>query len=120
MINPTPALSPAAAMNSMAVPSCMTSAVTSGKEKVAPNTASKSPRTCATPSTAVLLSDRAHEQTFDCFDVSAVGQEHNHVIICLHDGVVMSHDDFISAYDGADRCAIRKFDLLDPTADHAR
>src|SRR5688572_24126533 len=110
MARPAPALSPAAATNSIAVPSCMSSAAASGSENVAPKMASRSPRTCATPSTADLLPrSAADEQAFDCLDVSAVGEKHDHVIVRLHHRVMMSHDDFISAHNGADRCAVRKF-----------
>jgi len=47
----------------------------------------------------------------------AVGEKQNHMIVRLHDRVVMSHDDLLAAHDGADECAFGKLNLPDRLAD---
>jgi hypothetical protein len=53
-------------------------------------------------------------------DVTTIGDEENHVIISLNDGVVVSHDDLIAANDATDTRAFRQHDFFDLLANDAR
>jgi len=55
---------------------------------------------------------------FDGFDVSAVGQEKNQMIVGLHGGVVMRDDDILAPHHCAERSALRQRNVLDASADH--
>ena len=90
-----------------------------GNTYAAPKIASKSPRTCATPSMAgvPLAGSRAQEELLDGLEMPAVGEEQDHVIVLLHDSVVVSHDDLLAAHDRADERAFGEVDLLDRAAD---
>src|SRR5262245_28661640 len=71
MSPPAPRLMAAEMMYASDCPSRVTSDVTSGSAYVQPKSASKDPRTCATPSMA-SASNGAEEQALHGFDVSAV------------------------------------------------
>ncbi len=81
--------------------------------------ASSRPRTCATPSTAGLLSGRPQEQLLDGFEMPAVGEKQDHVIVGAHDGVMVGHDDLFPANHGADDRAFGEWNLANRFADHA-
>jgi hypothetical protein len=83
------------------------------------------PRTCATASIWTFERSAptgcfAEEEFFDLVDVATIGDEENHVIICLNDGVVVRHDDLVTSNHAADACAFRQHDFLDFLADDAR
>src|SRR6185295_16835610 len=96
----------------------MSSDVTSGSANVQPKIASKDPRTCATPSMASAR-DGAEEQALHGFDVSAVREEQDHVIVRRDGGVVMGHDHIVSAHDGSNGSPFGQLDLPDTLANHA-
>src|SRR4051812_32302042 len=87
-----------------------------------PKNASSVPRTCATPGMgagAASADDGAEEQFFHGFDVAAVCEEQNDVIVRLDHGVVVGHDHLVPADDGADGRPFRELDLFDALVDHA-
>ncbi len=63
-----------------------------------------------------LSAGRAHEESLDRIRVAPVGEEQDQVVVGLHDGVMVRHDDILSAHDGADGSAFRKANLFDLAA----
>jgi hypothetical protein len=62
----------------------------------------------------------ALEQPFDRFDVAAIGEKHDQVILVFDHGVVVRHDDRLAARDSDDAGAFRQVDFLDTAPDDAR
>ena len=58
----------------------------------------------------------AQEQTLHRFHMPAVGKKEDDVVVGLHDGVMVGHDDLIAPYDSADGGAFREPDFLDALA----
>src|SRR5882724_13339947 len=50
----------------------------------------------------------------------AVGEEEDYVVVCLHDSVMVSHDDIIAAHDCTDGRAFGQLNLLHPLSNYAR
>jgi len=59
------------------------------------------------------------EELLDSLEMPAVREEQNHVIIRLHDRVMVSHDDLLAAHNGADEGAFWKRDIANSSANHA-
>jgi hypothetical protein len=53
------------------------------------------------------------EELFDGFDMAAIRQEQDQMIVGLHRGVVMRDDDILAAHHGAQGRALRQRDVLD-------
>src|ERR1700733_1223578 len=120
MASPTPELMAAAMMNCSHSPSPVTIEQPTGSTYATPKMASTSPRTCATPSmVAAALARDSQEELLDRLEMPAVGEEQDHVIVRLHDGVVMGHDDLFAAHDGADESAFRELDFGNGSTDDA-
>ena len=75
---------------------------------------------CDAQHACVRLPGRALEKTLDRLDMSAVGEEHDDVVVALHDRVMVRHDDLVAAHDGANQGAVGQLDFLDALAAHAR
>jgi hypothetical protein len=92
-----------ASMNGCQLPSSNRNDTPTGGSIVRLNNISNRPRMRCTTAMFIDGARSGLEQLADCSDLPAVAQEEDHVVVRLHDRVVMSHDHFVATHRGADR-----------------
>jgi hypothetical protein len=59
----------------------------------------------------------AKEKFFNLIDMSAIRDEEHHMVISLNHGVMVSHDDFVTANNTANTRTLREHNFFDPMSD---